>query len=346
MNDTFTATTPVSVGAATKKSDIDKLYANTRYLREAIQRAGQNCLANADMILWSAGDAAAPNYWSVTNATTIARTGAGLADTQAKSAVFGNKITANGSGGVVKQTLIPSARFLAAHKGWFISSGIHLRPGANGDTNSLRSWFYDGNAYGYSDYHTGSHTSGPDADGWEWLTNTFEITASGSKLEFGYNIAASKAAWFGGATVLLSPEPPAHYIPAQAHYRTACFTLEGALPSSKSALGGVRFSPSKPCLVVNTKNLLGTAPTGDTFTDVNKNGSSMYSTRPKIVSAATVGEAAPDTTYANRCLTPSDVLTVDLDAIVGSPADLTVLVTVREHVRPFESILGLADLGA
>lgn len=73
-----------------------------------------------------------------------------------------------------------------------------------------------------------------------------------------------------------------------------------------------------------------TAPTGDDLiVDINKNGTSVFSTPPQINDGATSGSATSSTALAS-----GDVLTVDIDQ-VGSTiagADLTIHLRVEQKV--------------
>lgn len=88
--------------------------------------------------------------------------------------------------------------------------------------------------------------------------------------------------------------------------------------------------------IVGTRLMVGTAPTGaDIIVDVNKNGTTIYTTqgnRPTIAASANAGGpgTAPDVTS----LVAGDYLTVDVDQIGSSVAgsDLTVSVIVTKTV--------------
>lgn len=344
---TFTPVSPVVVGLASKKSFWDKAYDNTFYLQEAFQRLfGRNLLGNPDYQMCSAGITSMPDYWFATNSPTVEFTGVGIVDTITKGSKRSVKITAGGSGTQITQKLIPTGSFVATMKGLFVSVGQWVRPSVNGESSQHRIFLYDGNTYSYSSYHSGSTSGGPDSDGWEWLTVTKEIGASGTSLIFGYDIPASKAPYHGGVTLWLGPESPAYFIPSEMERRFGAFPYETDLPSSLTTIGGIRIIPGRPIIVDRVKAVLGTAPSGDTVFDLNKNGVSMFATNPKITSGNTVGYADPDATdFSKRCIGVTDKLTADIDSKTGSPADLTLMVYYRQYTRPLEAILGMDDLG-
>ncbi len=88
--------------------------------------------------------------------------------------------------------------------------------------------------------------------------------------------------------------------------------------------------------IVGTRLMVGTAPTGsDLIVDVNKNGTTIYTTqgnRPTIAAAANAG--GPGVTPDVTTLVAGDYLTIDIDQIGSSVAgsDLTVSVIVTKTV--------------
>lgn len=95
--------------------------------------------------------------------------------------------------------------------------------------------------------------------------------------------------------------------------------------------GIVQFVAMRDCTIVGVRATVavGKAPTGaDVIFDVNKNGTTIYSTqgnRPKVTATNTVGAlATPDVTT----LAAGDVLTVDVDQVgstlPGGLATLTI----------------------
>lgn len=102
------------------------------------------------------------------------------------------------------------------------------------------------------------------------------------------------------------------------------------------ATGTMRLPIDGTYTIVGTRLMVGTAPTGaDLIIDVNKNGSTIYSTqanRPKITAGSNSGGpgTAPDVTS----LAAGDYLTVDIDQVGSTIAgsDLTVAVVVSKVV--------------
>lgn len=347
MTDTFTDSSPAVVGYATKKSDIDKVYANTRYLKEVLGGiVSKNLAGNPDFRMWSAGAALAPDYYVLSGASaSIAQTGVGLVDTQHKDSDYAAKVIAGGGApAVLKQRLLPSTAFNNVFRGLYASLGVRVRCGT---ASAFRAAIYDGAGSSFTAYHGGSLTGGPAGDGWEWLTVTRQLAAAATEFSFQLELAASRTGWIGAVCPMLSLEPPTYMLPPEVlPDRTAVYAIFGPLPSSQTAIGGVRFSPPRPCFIRNIRLALGTAPSGDVVVDVKKNGTSMFvTTFPKITSGNTSGSLVPNAVdVTTRMIGPTDKVTVDLVSIVGSPADLTVHVDMMANQRPLEAWLAAGDL--
>lgn len=122
------------------------------------------------------------------------------------------------------------------------------------------------------------------------------------------------------------------------HTHTLTFSLpayskQGTLTT---ATGTMRLPIDGTYTIVGTRLMVGTAPTGASIIiDVNKNGTTIYSTqanRPTIAASANAGGpgSAPDVTS----LAAGDYLTVDIDQVGSTVAgsDLTVVVVVNKTV--------------
>lgn len=121
----------------------------------------------------------------------------------------------------------------------------------------------------------------------------------------------------------------ADYAPLNTREQFQLFSREGNLTT---LVGKARLYFPWSVTVINVRATVGTAPSGASIiVDVNKNGSTLYTTqssRPTIAAGAFAsGLQAPQTT----ALTTTDYMTVDVDQ-VGSTvpgADLSVIVTYR-----------------
>lgn len=80
--------------------------------------------------------------------------------------------------------------------------------------------------------------------------------------------------------------------------------------------------------VMDARAMVGTAPSGGSVVvDINRNGTSMFGTKPTITTGTNdSGLVKPDT---NFLLTAGQYLTVDIDTVTAPAADLTVVVRVR-----------------
>ena len=122
------------------------------------------------------------------------------------------------------------------------------------------------------------------------------------------------------------------------HTHTLTFSLTSFFKTGTLTVttGTQRLPIDGTYTIVGTRLMAGTAPTGSTLiVDVNKNGTTIYSTqanRPTIADGANAGGpgATPDVTT----LAAGDYLTVDIDQIGSSVAgaDLTVSVIVSKTV--------------
>jgi hypothetical protein len=88
------------------------------------------------------------------------------------------------------------------------------------------------------------------------------------------------------------------------------------------------------CRIVDVRTMVGTAPTGASIlVDVNKNGTTIFTTqgnRPSIAASGNASSAAvPDVTTASA----GDYLTVDVDQVGSSVAGADLVVVVRIQQR-------------
>jgi len=313
--------------------------------------AGVNLLADPTFLIWPAGDALAPAHWVLSGAAAaIARAGTGLGDTSRKIGAFTAKVTAGGAAvAVLEQNLLPATGF---DTGW--QSGVSLSMGAwvrATAASAARLRITDGVNTSFSSFHTGGGA-------YEFLTIVgHSIAATATKLAAGMEVAISQVGYLSGPTVLFGQIPPATFMPAPVAYDN--FTVEIA---GVQTVGTNKFrclSP-RPLIVKDVQLLIRTTgPTGaNLIVDVNTwDGAaltSMFSTRPQIVAAATLGAARPDSTYARRCMTglfdasatTGSFLSCDVDQIGSGVAGTDLIVQIRYlyFERPLEAFLAYNDL--
>jgi hypothetical protein len=175
----------------------------------------------------------------------------------------------------------------------------------------------------YDDYTALSGGYHPGDSAWHWLEATRTLDASATQLVLRMETAQAIVAYFSKPTLIRGEAAPARWIPSSwAYYVCGPGVQQGDITVT-TYLNGWRHAVPLPMVVLNTTLQGKTAPTGAAaIYDVNKGGTSMYSTLPQIADAASpvFGEAAPDGTYANRCLDQHDVLSIDCDQIGSGTA--------------------------
>ena len=116
-------------------------------------------------------------------------------------------------------------------------------------------------------------------------------------------------------------------------FALTAFSRQGTLAV---ASGTQRLPIDGPYTIVGTRLMVGTAPTGASIlVDVNKNGTSIYTTqanRPVIAAGANAG--GPGSTPDITSLVAGDYLTIDVDQVGSTIAgsDLTVTIVVTKAV--------------
>lgn len=309
-----------------------------------------NLAGNGEFIVWSAGDAAAPDYFVLAGAgAAIARAGTGLGDANTKIGDFCAKVTAAPSA-TLTQTLLDNTAFakvfaLRARK---VSVGCWVKSAVQ---NQARITIQDGFSNGFSSYHTGDGT-------WQWLSATLLINSFFSvSLSVAFAVDVAGSAYVSGLTVVLGDTAPRDWMPSQAIYRQERIFISGVQTVANSKVPSeIWFDRS--CIVkeiaLRTQTL---APTGaDLIVRPNHwDGAAMQELftaggRPRIVAGAGWGSALPDGTYRYRCFRGGNVTTngitdalfsLDITQIgsVQAGTDLHVLVRLLEYLRPFEAIL-------
>ena len=314
---------------------------------------GQNLCKDPTFLIWAAGDALAPTHW-VSSGTShaIARAGTGLADTKRKVGAFCSKLTAGGGAtAYLMQSLLSTTSYDDFLDGLTISMGAWVWCSAAGTARLI---FDDGAGTTSSTAHTGGSS-------WEWLTVTRTISTSATKVEFGMSVGAGGVGYLSGPTVAFGDVPPSRYQPSPCVVGTLKYGIKGSL----AALTGTQkdtWQPGRPAIIRYVQLYAKTAPTGASIiADVNTwDGSaftSMFSTRPTIAISANSGGAAPDGTYARRCLgafvnttgyptSAGQFLDWDLDQVGSSVtgSDFAIHIRALQYTSPLEAFLGPTDI--
>ncbi len=107
----------------------------------------------------------------------------------------------------------------------------------------------------------------------------------------------------------------------------ATFTRSGTLAV---AAGAMRFVFPRAATIVSVTTTVGTAPTGAAvLVDVNKNGTTIFTTQGNRPSIAISGNASSAATPDVTAIAAGDYLTVDVDQIGSTVAGADLLVQVR-----------------
>ena len=325
-----------------------EMRANFSALARAI--GGRNLVRDSAFQIWAAGDAASPTHYSLSGTgATIARTGTGLADTNNKIGSFAAKVTYGSATAFFSQRIVGSSG-ITYLRSRYLAVGAWVKSSTAGATRI----YLSDDITGFM--ATTAHTGG---GGWEWLTAVGVVNASAAAYVDAGVYATSGSFYVSGLTVLLGDSAPQDWVPSDSVVGTIYMAQAGTLAVS-TQIG--TFVPYRPLLVKHVQLYSKTAPTGAALiVDVNTwDGAaytSMFSTRPQIAISGTHGGAAPDGTYARRCLssysgttgTPTMagvVLTADIDQ-VGSTvagADLGIMIRALQFMNPLELFAGNADL--
>lgn len=339
-----------------------------------------NALANDTFMMWPAGDAAAPAYWTLSGAgAAIARCGVGQADT----VVVGNqdhfsaKLTYGSAPAVLTQDVWKAAtwsRLFGAFNNRYlpVDSNNQGIPGYSIDEQTIFAYaighvsasaadkariaIYDGGDRVYSEYHPG--TPGPPV---------FQTLIAGpmnpgsSQLSFECRMEQSGSAYFQCVGLIYTPlELPPMWIPAPVRYKTLTFYANNPAPGVLAYYTLARpahiLGAQMQCLTAGTV----TAPTIDLLTPIAGVYSSLFTTLPTIATGQLVGAAqACDPAAANyRRLTIVPALAASATQLDntslqlaytddggGTLRDLMVTIHYLEYDRPFDQFRAITDVG-
>lgn len=306
-----------------------------------------NMVRDSEFLIWAAGDSAAPSYYTQSGAgAACARAGLGLGDTTHYESDFAAKVTSgSGAAGLLSQTLIGTTGFKAKMRGQKISLGCAIWCST---ASSARAGIYDGVGTSWTDFVADESSVG--GDGFQWLTVTRTLdSAAADRIILRLEVALGTIpAVFAGPTALWGETPAPYPLPSRwGRMLVGPGTQFGNLATG-TYLNGWRFAVPFPVLVRWTQLAVGTAPTTQAaIVDVNKNGTTMYSTRPQVAAAATSGGAAPDTTYSTKCLARGDILSCDQDQVGSGTtgADQTIVIDALAAIAPQDAYLGVTEIG-
>lgn len=338
-----------------------------------------NLLANDTFAMWSRGDAAAPDYWTLSGAgAAIARCGVGQADTQVLDGQdhFSARLTYGSAAAVLKQKAVVStaqlkpfmrSRYMPVDANGVAITGYDtydetlyaylITHAFSNGTSRARAGLSFGISTDYSPYHPGN-------SGWATLVAGPSLFTSNHELAAELRCEASGAAYFQCASLVLSPLPlKPMYIPARVRYKTYTFPII-ATPTAATGYGW--FMPARPIHVLGVTAYAGTAPTGgttlklDLMTPIGGVFSSLFSTLPAFVASDVHAIQACDPAAANyrrrtirgpyaaaAAVADNSVLRLDVNTRDSGTTGANILVTLHyfEYDRPLDQFRSMTDLG-
>lgn len=335
-----------------------------------------NLLANDTFAMWSRGDAAAPDYWTLSGAgATVARCGVGQADTQVivDCDHFSAKLTYGSAAAVLTQVILPSAmqtRILGIAGDRYVpvdASGNNM-PGYDPqqlkayaichvyDTAASRSKIKLFDPVGGGAVSSPTH---PGSGGWKTLVAGPISCDTGLQLELRVEAAGSAYFQLAGVYLAQSGLPPM-FIPAKVRYKTLTYYANnpatGVLDYFTFAKPAFIVGAQAQCLTAGTV----TAPTIDLLTPIGGVYSSLFVTLPTIATAQLVGAAQTcdpaAANYRRRTIRPAlsasatqvDNTSLRLDYVDdggGTLRDLMVTIHYFEYDRPLDQFRAISDLG-
>lgn len=337
-----------------------------------------NVLANDTFLMWSRGDAAAPDFWTLSGAgAAIARCGVGQADTRVITNMdhFSAKLTYGSAAAVLAQKAMESIssringafgfRYLPVDSsgaaiagyddGTFLKAyGIchvwsdgasRARLGLVSPTDNFQSYYHPGD----SEWHS-------------LIVGPVDVGAvSDPRLTFQCRVEVAGAAYFQGASLILAPAGlMPMYIPARVRYKTLTYYANnpatGVLNYYAFARPVFIVGAQMQCLTAGTV----TAPTIDLLTPIGGVYSSLFVTAPTIATGQLVGAAQTcdpaAANYRRRTIRPAlsanatqvDNTSLRLDYVDdggGTLRDLIVTIHYLEYDRPLDQFRAISDLG-
>lgn len=339
-----------------------------------------NLLANDVGMMWSRGDAAAPDFWVLSGTgAAVARTGEGQADTtsvNSRLTSFASKVTYGSSAAALSQFVFPTAlenaldEFFASKFVPVDATGTNL-PGYTTDDSALQMYFIDhvwsdgssrarirltGSSPVTSPYHPGDST-------WRTLVAGPLNAVAGTPVQAQRRVEASGAAYFQSGCVIMAPLGlPPMYVPTpivrDVHYvrvlgNPAGGTLDFFMPHEPIFILGAQMA----CVTAPTTN----PPTIDLLTPIGGAFASLFVTLPTIATGKLVGTLqACDPAAANyrrrtirglptvaaAALQDNSMLKmVYVDDTGNTLQDLVVAVHYLRYARPLDQFRELGDIG-
>jgi hypothetical protein len=240
-------------------------------------------------IIWAAGTTAAPSGWTLATSTVAREV------TTTKSMAMSIALT---SAGTMKYILLDSGAVTNAKeylRGRTISFGCFVNASVG---SQARLYMDDGVTTQATSYHSG-------VAGWEWLSATFAVSASATKLELYMQLSSAGTAYFDvQPTVALVEYALSRPLLCPV---TRGFILHQYSGASTAINTTFRTALSRPFLVTDvfvecTANATVTTLIVDVDHWDGSSWASMFATRPTVATSAASAAAQPDATdYRFRC---------------------------------------------
>ena len=341
-----------------------------------------NLVRNDSFLMWSRGDAAAPDGWTLSGAgAAVARCGVGLGDTTVISGQdhFSAKVTYGSATAKLTQELMSAG--MAAKLGAFLTG--RQRPSLDGG-NSFYSGYESGEVnlqlYGFA--HVRSTTTGiarisvydnateefsPYHDGNTALypfktliAGPLDCSSIAGAVGIRGNVGGAGSAYFQGFGAFLTPLGlPPMYLPGIWRYRERSYYLSGNQSTGDKDI----WQPARPVHILGVTLTALTAPTVsavkyDLQTPIVAAWSSLFSTLPQIAATKFTGLQACDGTYRRRTIRgvyaadaaslPDNCalkLRCDTDDGGNTSADVVVTIHFVEQASPLDQFRAMTDIG-
>ncbi len=188
-------------------------------------QGAENLLADNTFLIWAAGDAAAPSYYTLSGAgASVARSGTGLGDTTRKWGPYAAKVTAGGASAFLQQIALSSSSYDDGMDGreWSVGAWVYCASASSG-----RIALYDG-------VNTSPSSYAPAAT-WTWLTATQTVDSAATELRFSFEVATTKTCYLSAPTAILGPVTPQYPQPSMVETRTLGKAAGGTLVASHTS---------------------------------------------------------------------------------------------------------------
>lgn len=297
----------------------------------------RNLVPDSRLQIWAAGDSVAPTGWTLSGTgAAAARTGAGLGDTTNPSGNggFAAKLTYGSAAAKLTRVVIsvgdfPPGTAGEGFQGKFVTFGCFARASAVNQASIILDTGIGTTRGGESG--NGTFVETPNASKWIYGTRKIGDGVDATKLDIILECAVSGSAYFSAIVVAFGDIELTGWISERWEYIEKVIRQSGNL-AVDTKVNNEGIAIPTPALFLGTHIIADTAPTSSAaIWDVNKGGSSAYSTLPQLDDGQSDngGYDAPDGTYANRCFAAFDIATLDCDQKGSGTAGADAVIVLR-----------------